>query len=50
MRSQSNKYILYVILAILVLGIAYTACMEITPQTSLIENKVELKLSKWEIT
>ena len=49
MRSQNNMYILYVILAVLVFGIAYTACMDITPQKTLVEKNIELKLTKWEI-
>lgn len=46
MRSQSNKYILYFILAVLVLGIVYTSCMDITPKQTVIEKSVELKLTK----
>lgn len=46
MRNKNNKYILYLVLGIIVLGIAYTACKDITPEQQRIETKVEIKLSK----
>ncbi len=46
MKNGKNKYIVYLILGVIVLGIAYTACKDITPAQQRIENKVELKLSK----
>ncbi len=46
MRSKNNKYMLYIILGIVVIGIAYTACKDINPEQQRIENNVELKLSK----
>ena len=45
MKTRNNKYILYLVLGV-ILGIAYTACKDITPEQQRIENKVELKLSK----
>lgn len=38
--------ILYLILGVIVLGIVYTACKDITPEQQRIESDVELKLSK----
>ncbi len=38
--------ILYLILGIMVLGIAYTACKDITPEQQRIEQNIELKLAK----
>ena len=46
MKTRNNKYILFLVLGVIVLGIAYTACKDITPEQQRIENKVELKLSK----
>ena len=45
MRTK-NKYILYAILLVLLVGIAYTACKDITPQQETITKNVELKLNK----
>lgn len=38
--------ILYLILGIIVLGVAYTACKDITPEQERIETQIELKLAK----
>lgn len=38
--------LLYAILGIIVLGVVYTACKDITPVQQKVENQVELKLSK----
>ncbi len=46
MKNKSNKYILYLILGIIILGIVYTACKDITPEQQRVETSVELKLSK----
>ncbi len=46
MKNRNNKYILYLILGVVVLGIAYTACKDITPEQQRVETNVELKLSK----
>ena len=46
MRNKSNKYILFIIIAILLIGVAYLACKDITPAMQTLEKHVELKLSK----
>ena len=46
MKNKSNKYILFIIMAVLLAGVAYLACKDITPTTQTIEKQVELKLSK----
>lgn len=38
--------ILYLILGVIVLGVAYTACKDITPEQERVENLIELKLTK----
>lgn len=38
--------ILYLILGIIVLGVIYTACKDITPEQERVENSIELKLAK----
>ncbi len=38
--------ILLLILGIIILGVAYTACKDITPEQKRIENSIELKLAK----
>ena len=45
MRTK-NGYALYIILALLVLGVIYTACKDITPTTEQISENIELKLNK----
>lgn len=46
MKKSSGKYVLYIILGIVVLSVAYTACKDITPEQKRIESNVELKVSK----
>lgn len=46
MKNRNNKYVLYFVLGVIILGIAYTACKDITPKQERIEQTVELKLSK----
>lgn len=46
MKSKSKKTTVYVILAVIVLGIAYTACKDITPEQQRVTADVELKLNK----
>ena len=38
--------ILYLILGIIILGVVYTACKDITPEQKRIETPIELKLAK----
>lgn len=38
--------LLYVVLGVIILGVAYTACKDITPVQEKVESQVELKLSK----
>ncbi len=45
MRSKRN-YIIYLILLVLVLGVVYTACKDITPEQEQIVKNIELKLNK----
>ena len=45
MKTKRN-YIIYLILLILVLGIAYTACKDITPDQEKVVENIELKLNK----
>ena len=46
MKSKSKKTTVYVILAVIILGIAYTACKDITPEQQRVTADVELKLNK----
>lgn len=43
---MKNRYAWYIILLLLILGIAYTACKDITPEQEHLETELELKLSK----
>lgn len=45
MRSK-KRYTLYTILIILMIGIAYTACKDITPEPEHVSKTLELKLNK----
>ncbi|MBR2274221.1 MAG: hypothetical protein IJ864_05300 [Alphaproteobacteria bacterium] len=45
MRTK-NRYLLYIILLILVAGVAYTACKDITPEQEQVVKNIELKLNK----
>lgn len=38
--------ILYVFLGIIVLGVVYTACKDITPEQNRVETTIELKMTK----
>lgn len=38
--------ILYVFLGIIVLGVVYTACKDITPEQNHVETTIELKMTK----
>lgn len=38
--------ILYLFLGVIIAGVAYTACKDITPEQERIENTIELKLTK----
>lgn len=44
--KTKNRTVLYLFLLILIAGIAYTACKDITPAQEHIESNVEIKLSK----
>lgn len=44
--KTKNRTFLWLFLLVLVIGIAYTACKDITPAQEHIENNVEIKLSK----
>lgn len=46
MKNKNSKYVLYLVLCVIILGIAYTACKDITPKQERVEQNVELKLSK----
>lgn len=46
MKSKSKKTTVYVILAVIILGIVYTACKDITPEQQRVTANVELKLNK----
>ncbi len=46
MKNRNNRYVLYLILGVVIIGTVYTACKDITPEQQRIETKVELKLSK----
>lgn len=41
-----KRYSIYIILLVLILGITYTACKDITPEQEQITENVELKLNK----
>ena len=43
---EKKKYGLYVVICVLLLGVAYTACKDITPKQETITTDVELKLNK----
>lgn len=43
---MKGKHLLYFILLVLAIGIAYTACKDITPEQEQITQKIELKLNK----
>lgn len=38
--------ILYVFLGVIILGVVYTACKDITPEQNRIETTIELKMAK----
>lgn len=46
MKNKSGRYIVYIILCIILLGVAYTSCKDITPEQERVEQEVELKLTK----
>lgn len=46
MKNKSGRYIVYVILGVVLLGMAYTACKDIVPEQERVEQAVELKLVK----
>ena len=46
MKKNNSKYLLYVLVLFVVVGVLYTACKDITPQQEKKEVSVELKLSK----
>ena len=46
MKNRSSKIVLYLFLILIVIGVVYTACKDITPSQETIEANVELKLSK----
>ncbi len=37
---------LYIILGVIILGVAYTACKDITPNQERVESRIDLKMSK----
>ena len=45
MRTK-KRYGMYAILLILIIGVAYTACKDITPEQEQITENIELKLNK----
>ena len=45
MRTN-KKYGIYIVLLVLILGVTYTACKDITPEQQQITENMELKLSK----
>lgn len=46
MKNKGNKYVLFIVLGLLVLGVLFLACKDITPTVEQVEEKVELKLGK----
>ncbi len=46
MKNNNQKIWVYAVASIIVLGIVYTACKDITPEPKRIETDIELKLSK----
>jgi hypothetical protein len=46
MKTKGSHYVLFTILGVIILGIIYTACKDITPEQETVENKIELKLVK----
>ena len=46
MRNRNSKYYIYIIIGILLIGVGYTACKDITPEQKTVTQTVELKLSK----
>ncbi len=38
--------LLYIMLGVIVLGVVYTACKDITPPQQKVESEIELKLNK----
>lgn len=49
MKKGNGKYVLFAVIAAIVLALVYTACKDITPEQTRVEKTVELKISKWEI-
>lgn len=44
--KTKNRSMLYIFLIVLIAGIAYTACKDITPVQEHIQSDVDVKLSK----
>ena len=44
--KTKNRSLIYIFLIVLVAGIAYTACKDITPAPEHIQSDVDIKLSK----
>lgn len=45
MKSKNNT-LLYLILCVIIIGVVYTACKDITVEQQRVEQDIELKLSK----
>ena len=46
MKAKRGNIILSFIIVLVLFGVVYTACKDVTPKTQLIENNVELKFNK----
>lgn len=46
MKKDKTNYLYGAILLILLVGVLYTACKDITPEQTRVETNIELKLSK----
>jgi hypothetical protein len=46
MKNKNSKVAIYLFLILLVAGVIYTACKDITPKQEVVEKNIELKLTR----
>lgn len=46
MKNKNSKVAIYLFLILIVAGVIYTACKDITPKQEIVEKNVELKLAR----
>ena len=46
MKAKKGNIILVFVVVLVLFGVIYTACKDVTPKTQLIENNIELKFNK----